>query len=70
MKQALISPEEKVYSHTGELLGERVAHVTTSPFEVAPTLIWIECADDVVADFWYYDPVTHAINPVPKPLTE
>jgi hypothetical protein len=70
MKQALISPEEKVYSYTGELLGDRVAQVTDSPFVVAQPLFWMACSDEVVADKWYYDTVTYALIPVPKPITE
>jgi hypothetical protein len=65
MKQALISPEEKVYSYSGQLLGERIAEVTDSPFVVAPPLFWTACADDVVADQWYYDVATGLINPIP-----
>jgi hypothetical protein len=67
MKQALISPEEKVYSYDGSFLGERVAETTTSPFEVAPPLFWTACNDNVVADRWYYDPVTYTINQIPTP---
>lgn len=65
MKQALISPTEKVYKYDGTLLGERVAETTTTPFEVAPPLFWVACNDDVVADQWYYDPNTFAIDPIP-----
>lgn len=42
----------------------RVAEVSDSTFEVAPPLFWTECADDVVADEWYYDTVALAIYPV------
>jgi hypothetical protein len=65
MKQALISPTEKVYSYGGQLLGERVAEVTTTPFEVAPPLFWTACADDVVADQWYYDTNSYQIVQIP-----
>lgn len=69
MKQALISPNEQVYSYSGQLLGERVAEVTSTPFEVAPPLFWMACQDNVTADQWYYDTVTFQINPVPvKPV--
>ena len=69
MKQALISPEEKVYSYTGAFLGERVAETTTTPFEVAPPLFWTACNDDVEADQWYYDPTNFTIDPIPvKPV--
>ena len=65
MKQALISPNEKVYNYAGTLLGERVVEVTTNPFVVAPPLFWTACADNVVADQWYYDPATFQIVIVP-----
>jgi hypothetical protein len=65
MKQALISPTEKVYKYDGTLLGDRVAETTTSPFEVAPPLFWMACNDDVQADQWYYDPNTFTIDPIP-----
>ena len=69
MKNALISPEEKVYKYDGTLLGERVAEVSDTPFEVAPPLFWVECADDVLADQFYYDAETQAIIVVPvKPV--
>ena len=65
MKQALISPTEKVYNYAGALLGERVAEVTTTPFQVAPPLFWTACADDVVADQWYYDTTNYQIVAIP-----
>lgn len=69
MKQALISPEEKVYKYDGTLLGDRVAWTTTNPFEVASPLFWTACADNVVADQWYYDPNTSTVDPIPvKPV--
>ena len=69
MKQALISPEEKVYKYDGTLLGDRVAEVTISPFEVAPPLFWVACNDDVVADQFYYDTETQTIQAIPeKPI--
>jgi hypothetical protein len=66
MKQALISPNEQVYNYSGMLLGERVAEVLATPFEVAPPLFWVECADDVVADQWYYNPATSQIIQIPE----
>ena len=65
MKNALISPEEKVYAYDGTLLGERIAEVSANPFEVAPPLFWVSCADDVVADQWYW--TGDACQPVPLP---
>ena len=65
MKNALISPNEQVYKYDGTLLGIRVAEVADTTFEVAPPLFWVECADDVVADQFYYDEATQAIIAVP-----
>ena len=42
----------------------RVCEVTDTTFEVYPTLIWVDCEDDVVADQYYYDAEAQAINPV------
>ena len=69
MKEALISPTEKVYKYDGTLLGDRVAEVTTQPFEVAPPRFWVACPDDCVADQWYYDTTTYVCEPIPvKPV--
>jgi hypothetical protein len=61
--QALISPNEKVRAVDGAILGDRVAEVVTMPFEVAPPLFWIACADNVVADQWYY--ANDVLSPIP-----
>ena len=52
----------------------RVAQVEPDDqtFPVADPLFWTDCADDVVADQWYYDTVTQTINLIvnaPKPIT-
>lgn len=65
MKNALISPNEQVYKYDGTLLGVRVAEVSDTTFEVNPILFWVECADDVVADQFYYDETTQTCLPVP-----
>ena len=73
MKAALISPNELVYSYDGTLLGERVAEVSTQPFDVAPPLFWVSCADDVVADQFYWNGnacvaiPTPPVKPAPDP---
>jgi hypothetical protein len=69
MKNALISPNEQVYKYDKTLLGIRVAEVADSTFEVASPLFWVECADDVLADQFYYDEDTQTIIAVPvKPV--
>jgi hypothetical protein len=48
--------------------GYRVAQVATDNeiFEVAEGLFWVDCADDVVADRFYYEPNTKQILVIPK----
>ena len=86
MKKALISPNESpiqyvsgwgdappykaIYSNYPDSC--RVAEVCDAEFEVAQPLFWVDCADDVLADQFYYDTVTQVINPivdVPSPAT-
>jgi hypothetical protein len=80
MKKALISPNESVSYisswtsatppqpvYTLIPNADRVAEVMDTPFEVALPLFWVDCADNVVADQWYYDSVTAAIIVVPAP---
>lgn len=65
MKKALISPLEP---RNG---GYRVAQVEPagSEFPIGEPFFWVDCADDVVADQFYYDTTTQSIvpNPVPVP---
>jgi len=60
-KQALISPKEP------RELGYRVAQVedVNNIFEVGSPLFWTSCADDVVADQFWYDPSDELIKPFP-----
>jgi hypothetical protein len=48
MKFALICPNEPV------LDGYRVAQVTEQIFGVADPTYWVDCADDVTAELWYF----------------
>jgi len=43
----------------------RVAEVEDQTFEVALPLFWTPCADDVVADQWYYNTNDKEIYPLP-----
>lgn len=45
----------------------RVAQVQEDSFEVAQPLFWVDCADDVVADEWYYQSSTGVILTIPAP---
>lgn len=70
--QALISPNEPVYSYDETLLGSRVAEVEQDTFPVAPPLFWVPCSSEVVADQFYWSngeilPVP--VPPVPEPVT-
>jgi len=57
-KKALISTIEPRES------GYRVAQVedAANTFEVTGTLFWVDCADDVVADQFWYDPSDQLIK--------
>jgi hypothetical protein len=65
--KALISSTEIVHKYDGSVLGHRVAQVEPDHaiFEVAESLSWKDCADDVVADQWYFDPNDNQIKSVP-----
>ena len=65
-KKALISTVEPRES------GYRVAQVedATNIFEVAATLFWVDCADDVVADQFWYDPSDQLIKANPVVVVE
>lgn len=77
MKQALIDPDTSVRHIVSWTItppikpvyatypnSARVADVVTTSFDVAPPLFWVTCADDVMADQWYYDMSNGSINPV------
>ena len=87
---ALISPNEKVnyisgweapvppstkYTPIYTYLGQRIAQVEQTTFPVAPPLFWIPCADNIIAQDYYYDPSTQTIIiippdvPQPQPIT-
>lgn len=50
----------------------RVAETAASEFPVAEPLFWVQCADDVVADQWYYDMVNQVciVAPAPAPYPD
>ena len=61
--KALISSIEPVES------GYRVAQVATDDmtFVVADVYFWIDCADNVVADRFYFEPASKQIILIPVP---
>jgi hypothetical protein len=60
MRKALICPNEPVQT------GYRVAQVEPAEniFPVADPLFWIDCADDVFADQFWYDPADEQIKSI------
>lgn len=66
MKHALICPNEPVNFFDGKT-GYRIAQTESSEniFSVADPLYWIDCADEVIADQWYYDTVDQIIKLIP-----
>lgn len=50
--------------------GYRVAQVVADneTFAVADELFWVDCADDIIADKFYYEPSTKQIVLVPIPV--
>jgi hypothetical protein len=65
-KKALVSPVELRES------GYRVAQVepNNQTFEVGAPLFWASCADDVVADQFWYDPSDQLIKANPVVVVE
>lgn len=70
MKQALISPNELIYSYDGTLIGVRIAEVTEQSFEVAEPLYWFECSDNVDSTFWYFQTETNSCQLIPIKPTD
>jgi hypothetical protein len=72
MNNALISPNELVYSYNGTLIGVRIAETAEQPFDVASPLYWFKCADNVNADYWYFQTETNScqLKPLPPPPTD
>jgi hypothetical protein len=65
-KKALISPLEEVLDvNTNQIIGIRIVDIAVVPFEVAYPFYWIDCADDTIADQFYYSIETSEILKVP-----
>ena len=52
-------PIYETYPNSG-----RVCELVDVAFEVHPSLIWADCADDVVADQYWYDSSDATIKPI------
>ena len=61
--KALISAVESAQT------GYRVAQVEQDAniFDVSEGLFWIDCADNIIADQFWYDPSDQTIKEVPPP---
>jgi len=55
----------KLYTPVYSKIGQRVCQVEQEEFPVAQPLFWVACADDVVADAFYFDEPSQTIIPVP-----
>ena len=80
MKNALISPNESPIQYISGWTTDvphqpiympinnscRVAQVSDTTFEISLPLFWAECADDVVADRWYYNTQNNEIFIIPN----
>lgn len=60
--QALISPNELLYQ------GWRVAQVEPDgqTFPVGEPLFWTTCTDDIIADKYWYDPISKSFQVITK----
>lgn len=81
MKEALIAPNQSPIQYVSGWTTDtpptpiftsienscRVAQVVNQgeTFEIALPLFWTECADDVIADEWYYNTNDNEIYPIP-----
>jgi hypothetical protein len=63
MKKALVSPNEVV--EIANATGFRVAEVADQAFDVAPPLFWVDCPDECVSDFWFFNTETNAVAEKP-----
>jgi hypothetical protein len=58
-------PPEPIFTQIADSC--RVAQVEDQTFEVSPPLYWTPCADDVIADKWYYNTNDNEIYEKPAP---
>ena len=58
-------PPSKNYTPVYTQIGQRVAQVEQTQVPVALPIFWFPCADDVVADEFYFDASTQTIIPLP-----
>jgi hypothetical protein len=62
MKYALVCKNEPTET------GYRVAEIVDAiPYEPAPDHMWVECADDLLADTKWFDPIDNTFKDFPPP---
>jgi len=61
MKYALITPEVRRES------GFMVADVAQQSFEVCEPFFWVECADEVTPEGYWYDSESKSFERIPEP---
>jgi hypothetical protein len=59
-----VAPSTK-YTPVFTQIGQRVAQVEQAEFPVALPMFWFSCADNVIADQFYFDASTQTIISVP-----
>lgn len=64
---ALISPNEAIYNYANPpvQIGVRIAQTAADTFPVADPLYWVECADTVDANTYYWDGTACVAKPTP-----
>jgi len=62
--KALISPIELKET------GYRVAQIEQQEFQVAEPLFWVSCANNIIADQFWYDPSDQQIKLIPVPTID
>ena len=65
--KALISPTEFVYNYATPpvQIGVRIAQTSVEEFPVAELLYWVDCADTVDANTYYWNGTTCVVKPTP-----
>jgi hypothetical protein len=61
--KALISPIE-IITNSDNTSGYRIAQINNIAFEVTQELFWVDCADNISASEFYYEPITKRFLPI------
>lgn len=69
MKHALISPDGPIHNFDGSS-GLRIWDVVNREFPVAAPFYWVEVADNVTGEDYYWDGSEPKLIPIPPPPPE